>query len=352
MIRTDDTTRGRLGAGVDANVEARLPFLMVVILLVFGAFVVRLFQLQIIMGEVFAEESKKNSVRLVRLEAPRGDILDREGRMIATTRPAFGVQVMPSDLRNPDLAFRALGQLLGEEAAGLREQFGDPRGRARFQPVRLAGDLSYDRLASVESHLYALPGVMTDVRPRRHYLGEDLAAHLLGYLGEIQRSQLETRGLRRLPLGRRDRPVGHRGARAVAPARARRRPQRRGRRARARGRRARRGGSGRGRQRDAHARPRSAAGGGSRPSCPDAVGEPPKMGALVAMDARNRRRPGAGLEALLRPQRLRGRHRAPRPGRSSPPTSGARSRTARSPGSTRPAPPTRRSSRPRRSRSA
>ena len=48
---------------MDASVEARLPVLMVVILLVFGGFVVRLFQLQIIMGEVFAEESKKNSVR-------------------------------------------------------------------------------------------------------------------------------------------------------------------------------------------------------------------------------------------------------------------------------------------------
>lgn len=193
MIRADDTTRGRLGSGVDASVEERLPLLMIVILLVFLAFIVRLFQLQIIMGEVFAEESDKNSVRLVRLEAPRGDILDREGRMIATTRPAFGLQVLPSDLRNPDLAFRALGQLLEAEAAGLRAQVGEPRGRARFQPVRLAGDLSYDRLASVESHLYALPGVMTDVRPRRHYVAGDLAAHLLGYLGEIQRQQLETR---------------------------------------------------------------------------------------------------------------------------------------------------------------
>jgi len=193
MIRPDDTARGRLGAGVDASVEDRLPLLVVVILLVFGAFIVRLFQLQIIMGEVFAEESDKNSVRLVRLEAPRGDILDREGRVIATTRPAFGLQVLPSDLRNPDLAFRALSQLLGEDATGLREQVGEARGRARFQPVRLAGDLSYDRLASVESHLYALPGVMTDVRPRRDYVGADLAAHVLGYLGEVHRSQLETR---------------------------------------------------------------------------------------------------------------------------------------------------------------
>jgi penicillin-binding protein 2 len=70
---------------------------------------------------------------------------------------------------------------------------GQPRGRLRFQPVRLASDLSFDQLARVESHLYALPGVITDVRPRRHYVGADLAAHLLGTIGEIRKDQLATR---------------------------------------------------------------------------------------------------------------------------------------------------------------
>jgi penicillin-binding protein 2 len=283
MIRTDDTTRGRLGAGVDAGVEERLPLLMILILLVFLAFIVRLFQLQIIMGEVFAEESDKNSVRLVRLEAPRGDILDREGRMIATTRPAFGLEVLPSDLRNPDLAFRALGQLLGEDAAQLRAQVGDPRGRARFQPVRLAGDLSFDRLASVESHLYALPGVMTDVRPRRHYLGGDLAAHLLGYLGEVQRQQLETRAWAGYRSGD---VVGQAGIEALEQTRLRGRD----------------GGRNvvvdvRGRVVDVLDEEEPVAGGSVTLTLdldlqhaaeegfqPDAIGEAPKMGALVAMD--------------------------------------------------------------------
>jgi penicillin-binding protein 2 len=283
MSRADDTARGRLGAGVDASVEERLPLLMVVILLVFGAFVVRLFQLQIIMGEVFAEESDKNSVRLVRLEAPRGDILDREGRIVATTRPAFGLQVLPSDLRNPELAYRALGQLLDEEPAGLREQVGQPRGRARFQPVRLAGDLSFDRLASVESHLYAMPGVMTDVRPRRHYLGQDLAAHLLGYLGEIQRQQLETRDYAGYRSGD---VIGQAGIEALEQTRLRGRD----------------GGRNvvvdvRGRVVDVLDEEDPVAGGSvtltidldlqraaEEGFLPDAVGDPAKMGALVAMD--------------------------------------------------------------------
>ena len=63
----------------------------------------------------------------------------------------------------------------------------------RFQTVQLASDLNYDQRARLESHLYALSGVVTDVRPRRYYVEGELAAHLLGSLGEIQRAQLERR---------------------------------------------------------------------------------------------------------------------------------------------------------------
>ena len=184
---------GRLGAGPDPILDERLPLLVALILVVFVTFGVRFFQLQILRGEELKGVAQGNAVRLVRLESPRGDILDREGRVLATTRPAFGVEVMPSDLRRPEVTFAALGLLIDGDALALRQRVGNPRGRLRFQSVRLAGDLSFDQLARVESHLYALPGVMTDVQPRRHYVGGDLAAHLLGTIGEIRKDQLTSR---------------------------------------------------------------------------------------------------------------------------------------------------------------
>jgi penicillin-binding protein 2 len=183
---------GRLGAGPDPILEERLPYLVAVILLVFGLFGVRFFQLQILRGEEFRGFAQGNAVRLVRLEAPRGDIVDREGRVLATTRPAFGVEVTPSDLSRPEVTFATLALLLEADAEAMRQRVGQPRGRMRFQPVRLSGDLSFDQLARVEAHLYALPGVLTDVRPRRYYVGGDLAAHLLGTIGEIRKDQLAT----------------------------------------------------------------------------------------------------------------------------------------------------------------
>jgi penicillin-binding protein 2 len=193
VIRNDPAGGGRLGASPESSIEGRLPVVAALIVLVFAAFGLRLFQLQILQGEELSGIAKGNAVRLQRLEAPRGDILDREGRVIATTRPAFGVTATWSDMTQPRRTLSALAMLLDADTADLRDRIGEPQGRRRFQPVRLAADLSYDHRARVESHLYALPGVGTDVQPRRHYVEGDRAAHLLGTIGEIRRQQLQSR---------------------------------------------------------------------------------------------------------------------------------------------------------------
>ncbi|HJO22609.1 MAG: penicillin-binding protein 2 [Myxococcota bacterium] len=189
-MKSEHGSGARLGSGPEISIEGRLPVLIGAVLLVFGIFVLRLFQLQILQGEELAGIAQGNAVRLVRLEAPRGDILDREGRVLAATRPAFGVSVLPSDLHSPDRTTAALGMLLDTESAALRERIGTPRGRRRFRPVRLVADLPFDHWGRVESHRFELPGVLTDVRPRRHYVEGELAAHLLGTIGEISADQL------------------------------------------------------------------------------------------------------------------------------------------------------------------
>ncbi|HVH06635.1 MAG TPA: penicillin-binding protein 2, partial [Myxococcota bacterium] len=168
----------------------RVRLAIAVLLLVFALFTGRLFQLQLIQGDDLRKRALQNSVRTIRLEAPRGDILDREGRAVATTRAAFGLEVVPEDLRSGP-TFAALGQLLGADPAVLAAGAKPARGAARFKPVRIVDDLTPDQLSRVEVHRYALPGVATDVRPRRDYVDGVLAAHVLGSLGEIRGDQLE-----------------------------------------------------------------------------------------------------------------------------------------------------------------
>lgn len=173
------------------RIDGRLRLVGVVLALVFAIFVVRLFQLQILEGEELRRRSERNSVRTVSLRAPRGEILDREGRVLATTRPAYALQIVPDDLARPEVTLAALAQLVHGDPEQLREKVGQRRGAGRYKPVSLVDDLGFDELAAVETHRYALPGVVTDVQPRRHYLEGALAAHLLGSIGEIRADQLE-----------------------------------------------------------------------------------------------------------------------------------------------------------------
>ncbi len=181
----------RLGSVDSPLGDGRLGLLALLIGVAFAVFLVRLFQLQILEGADLRQRSQQNSVRTLVLEAPRGAILDRDGRVLAANRPAYRVQVIPNELRTPGRTYDALGQLLEREPGELAERVGTPSGRGRFQPVELDGDMGEELLARVEAHRFAMPGVVTDMRPRRHYVEARRAAHLLGSIGEIQSTQLQ-----------------------------------------------------------------------------------------------------------------------------------------------------------------
>jgi penicillin-binding protein 2 len=178
-------------SGNDLPIDGRLRLFAALLGAAFAIFELRLFQLQIVDADELREQATRNSVRTERLEAQRGEIVDREGRVLAKTRSAFELDVVPSDLQRRDVTFEALGQLLERDPAALLAQVGNPRGIARFRPVRLVGDLDDVQFARVETHRFALPGVSTRVRPLRHYLDGPIASHLLGTLGEIRGDQLE-----------------------------------------------------------------------------------------------------------------------------------------------------------------
>jgi penicillin-binding protein 2 len=178
-------------AGGDLPIDGRLRLFAALLGAAFAIFEIRLFQLQIVQADELREQAHRNSVRTERLDAQRGEIVDREGRVLAKTRSAFELAVVPSDLQRRDVTFAALGQLLERDPAELVQRVGSPRGIARFRPVRLIGDLDETQFARVETHRFALPGVATRVRPLRHYLEGEVAAHLLGTLGEIRGDQLE-----------------------------------------------------------------------------------------------------------------------------------------------------------------
>jgi penicillin-binding protein 2 len=189
-VRPRDPRARSLAQGPDPTLPGRSTLFAVFLVLVFGIFAGRLFQLQIVEGADLARRSRDNAVRSIRLDAPRGEIVDRKGRVLVTTRPAFELQVVPNDLRRSEVVFALLGHFLHSDPEVLRARVGSPRGPRRFQAVALHEDLPFEGLARIEAHAHALPGVAIETRPRRHYLEGALAAHLLGTVGEVRAEQL------------------------------------------------------------------------------------------------------------------------------------------------------------------
>ena len=187
----DPPSDPRLVPSADPDVRYRIRGLAVLLILFFGILQFRLFQLQIVEGADLRDRSVRNSVRTQAIEASRGDIVDREGRILATSKPAFRVGVVPNDMTDPERLVVTLGMLLERDPEELLAIIEKSRGRERFQPVILESDLDALALARLESHAHGLPGVLIEYVPLRRYPNDARAAHLLGTMGEVKAEQLE-----------------------------------------------------------------------------------------------------------------------------------------------------------------
>jgi penicillin-binding protein 2 len=150
-----------------------------------------LLYLQVIEGKELRRLSEINSIRIQDVDAPRGLILDRYGKTLVENRPAFNLYVIPKDAKPLEATLEKLERLLDEPAAELARRISSKK-RGDYTPVLIQEDITRDTLAALEVHRYTLPGVVVRVSPRRHYLSGPLAAHVLGYMGEISAEELQS----------------------------------------------------------------------------------------------------------------------------------------------------------------
>jgi penicillin-binding protein 2 len=207
---------------IEGMLERRLAGAALFAVAVFGLLIARLFYLQVLEGDRFRVSAERNSVRTHRLEAPRGILFDARGRILADSRPSFDLLVVPHETRDLDRTLSRVARLAGLDVPAMHARVGErPVGRRRFQALRVAHDLDRDALVRLESWLWSLDGVLTQVTPVRSYLHGALAAHVLGALGEISARQLESRdfaGYRRGDV------IGKRGVEALFDRQLRGRP--------------------------------------------------------------------------------------------------------------------------------
>jgi len=183
-----------LNAGWDKNplLTRRFWYLSLVAALIFLLLVMRLWYLQVISYDRYRQLSEKNRIRYMPIAAARGPILDRNGKLLIDSRPAFGISVLRQDVDDPQLLLGQLQGYLGVEPELLQKRWDQGRRLPAYRPIALAPDVERNVMDQVQEHSVELPGVLTEVRPTRFYPYGESAAHLFGYLGEITEAELET----------------------------------------------------------------------------------------------------------------------------------------------------------------
>ena len=176
--------------GESPSCRGRLGAIGLLILLAFAFLVSRLWQLQIEEGEHLRLLSENNRLRLKRTPPLRGVMYDRRGRVLVDNRPAYNVVLVPEDTPDLQTTLSALSSYVAEGVAltgrGLPR---DPR-RPPYEGVVLAKDVAWSTLAAVEAHQLDIPGVSVEVSTKRRYPADGFAAHLLGYVGEVNPQEM------------------------------------------------------------------------------------------------------------------------------------------------------------------
>ena len=170
----------------------QLKIAVIFVLAVFGILVLRLWFLQIVGGPTYRARSENNRIRLQSMAPFRGVIRDRSGKILVDNRPSYDLYVIPEDIHDAEDLLGRLALLGNLDMGPIREKISRSDNGYPFKPVCLEKDISREKLAMLETRRFDLPGVMIKVSPQRHYFFGDLAAHVLGYLGEISEKQLKS----------------------------------------------------------------------------------------------------------------------------------------------------------------
>src|SRR5882724_7166461 len=165
-----------------------MGYLLVVIL---GVLVFGFWQLQVVQSSHYSELAEKNRIKEIRLVAPRGKIYDRNHKVFADNRPSYNlILIRENSPHTIDETIAMLVNGIGLSREDLLQKINRKGKDPSYQPIVLKEDVGVGDLAYVMAHAYEMPEVSVEYQPRRLYREGRLAAHALGYIGEVTEAQL------------------------------------------------------------------------------------------------------------------------------------------------------------------
>lgn len=190
---------------VTPSLALRVAILGGIALVLFAIIFFRLWYLQVLSGDKYLAEANDNRVREVKVEAPRGQIVDRNGTVLVDNRTALAVQLAPQQLPKVQARrlreTRRLAEVLGTRPGTLRKKIAHDSKELPFSPVTLKTDVSLDTVLYLQENQTRFPGVEVERVFLRKYPHDTIGAHLFGTIGEVTKQQLKESRYNGVQLG-------------------------------------------------------------------------------------------------------------------------------------------------------
>lgn len=169
----------------------RYRLLYIFIIFTFAIFSARLWYLQIISGSELREFSEKNRIKQNKINAPRGLMLDRDGKVLVENLPGFEAIVSPQYIDNLDNLSKTIGPILNLEPEKIAIKVQRSRKQnGPFAPVRIKENLSREEVFRLKRIRLDIPGLEIRESIVRHYPLKESGAQMFGYVSEISKRQI------------------------------------------------------------------------------------------------------------------------------------------------------------------
>jgi len=172
--------------------QSKMTVVQYGILAIFLVLAFGLWRLQVAGSNRYETLAERNRIRTVPILAPRGKIVDREGRLIVDNFPSFSVMLLREQARHLSSHYDLIASGLHMSPDDIRDLVRRAAGEPSYQPILLKDDITPDELAFVEAHRSELPELETIMVHRRLYPRNGFLAHLIGYVGEVSDQDLNT----------------------------------------------------------------------------------------------------------------------------------------------------------------
>jgi penicillin-binding protein 2 len=170
----------------------RIAAAFITVLLLTSGLVIRLVYLQIVGHEHYATLAKENSIKIEPLVPTRGIIYDKQGKILAENMPSYSLELIPEQIQNMDDTLRRLQKLLDIPNEKIEQYHKQRIRQKRFTSTPLLMSMSDEEVAKFAVVRPYFPGVDIHARLVRHYPYNDLASHVVGYVGRINEAELKT----------------------------------------------------------------------------------------------------------------------------------------------------------------